>query len=380
MPSEVIYGFWSYAHEDNDLDDGSILELARLIREEYNLLSGEPLELFIDRDGITWGQEWRKRIDSALVETTFFIPVVTPRYFRRPECRRELLEFAAKAHALGVEELLLPILYVNTPGLSAESPDQAMALVAKTQYEDWRDIRLLQIRSREYRAAVNALACRLLEIANRVAERQIRRELDPNSAEHEAEGIADIVEKVMVLLPEWLDAVIGDKFNTAQFDATNAESRRTNARLRRSNAPASAILAAEMRYGREMLPLVERFHKDAQTYVARSIELDPLISSLARLVVEHTDSWPLVMPIREAIDEAMPVIRRDEQRYEQSTARGEHRTILQTFDKLKHLGRIFQQCAALTRDAERLVAEGNTIVRRWNSELVIPSEGQDQPG
>jgi hypothetical protein len=74
MSSETAYGFWSYAHEDNELDGGNILVLAHLIKEEYNLLSGEPLELFIDRDGIAWGEEWRKRIDSSLVQTTFFIP------------------------------------------------------------------------------------------------------------------------------------------------------------------------------------------------------------------------------------------------------------------------------------------------------------------
>src|SRR5215469_15861861 len=158
MPIETAVGFWSYAHEDNRLDDGAVLELARLITEEYNLLSGEPLELFIDRDSISWGQEWRARIDTVLSQTTFFIPVITPRYFTRPECRRELLEFAANAKSLGISELLLPILYVETQGLSMESQDEAVALVARTQYVDWRATRLLEPASREYRSAVNALA------------------------------------------------------------------------------------------------------------------------------------------------------------------------------------------------------------------------------
>jgi hypothetical protein len=121
MPTEAVAGFLSYAHEDNKLDTGAILELARLIGEEYSLISGEPLELFVDHDSIAWGEEWRKRIDAALTQTTFFIPIVTPRYFTRPECRRELLEFAAKAKSLGVQELLLPILYVEPPEFSAES-------------------------------------------------------------------------------------------------------------------------------------------------------------------------------------------------------------------------------------------------------------------
>src|ERR1700722_10655224 len=149
MANEVAAGFWSYAHDDNKLDGGAILELARLVKEEYNLLSGEPLELFVDRDSIAWGEEWRERIDSSLAQTTFFIPVITPRYFRRPECRRELLEFVAKARSLGVEELLLPILYIETKSLSAENTDDVVALVAKTQYVDWHTYRLLEPKSRE---------------------------------------------------------------------------------------------------------------------------------------------------------------------------------------------------------------------------------------
>jgi hypothetical protein len=174
MNDEAAVGFWSYAREDDALDGGSILRLSRLLMEEYNLLSGEPLNLSVDRNDIAWGEEWRQRIDSSIAGTTFFIPVVTPRYFTRPECRRELLEFAAKAKMLDAEELLLPILYIETRGLSTDSPDEAVALVARTQHVDWHTNRLLEPQSREYRVAVNALARRLLDIAKKVAEAQFK--------------------------------------------------------------------------------------------------------------------------------------------------------------------------------------------------------------
>jgi hypothetical protein len=94
-----------------------------------------------------------------------------------------------------------------------------------------------------------------------------------------------------------------------------------------------------MRYSREMLPLAERFLREAQVYSARSIELDPLISALARLLVEHPESWSLATPIRDAIDEAMSTIRNENE------AEG---FISETFSELSHLGRIFQKCNALT--------------------------------
>ena len=364
MPNNAASGFWSYAHDDNKLDGGALLELARLISEEYDLLSGEPLELFIDRDSIAWGEEWRQRIAHALTKTTFFIPVITPRYFMRPECRRELLEFAAKAKSLGVEELILPVLYVDTAGLSTDSPDEAVALIARTQYVDWRTIRLLEPNSREYRGAVSVLACRLLEIAKEVVEKQIKDELSINPGDDEATGVADIVEEVKGLQPEWLEAVMGDKTNTAQIRATFADFSERVQKLRKSKASPSAIMAVQMRLGKEALPLLERFHEESRVYSALSIKMDPLISTLARLVVAHPDSYMLVAPIREAIDEAMESI----QYAKEMQARG-HIPIHETLASMRHLSRTFQKCYAITLDAMRLSTEGNTIVERWNNEL-----------
>jgi TIR domain len=365
MPPDAVVGFWSYAHDDNRLDGGAILELARLIAEEYDLLSGEPLELFIDESSVTWGDKWRERIDSALSQTTFFIPIITPRYFTRPECRRELLEFAGKAKSLGVDELLLPILYVEVEDFSTESLDEAVALVANTQYEDWRNTRLLEPSSREYRSAVNTLAKRLLKIAKEVSQKQLDREVDSTREDGNADGVMDIVEEISQLLPEWLDAVQGEKVNQAQMDATVHQLLDPIYRLRKSHAPASAVLSAQIRFAREMLPLAERRQKDAQIYLARSIELDPLVSALPRLVLDHPESRPLIAPVTDAVEEAMAVIRADE---DFSSRPGAH-TIASHFEEMRHLGRIFQRCYAILSDSSRASQGGNDIVKRWDTEL-----------
>jgi TIR domain len=361
MPNEVAAGFWSYAHDDNRLDGGAVLKLAGLIAEEFDLLSGEPLELFIDRASIAWGQEWRARIDAALSQTTFFIPIITPRYFARPECRRELLEFAAKAKSLGVEELLLPILYVGVESFSEENSDEAIALVAKTQYVDWRETRLLDSNSREYRTAVNGLARRLLEIAREVTAKQLDEEVKSDLDDDGTVGIADMVEEITRLLPEWLDAVMAEKFNDAQIDATFNQITGAVSRLRKSRASVSAVLGAQMRGAREVLPLFERKQKDARIYLTRSVELDPLISSLARQLSEHSDIFALAIPIREAIDEAMEVI----------LGRNEDEKSFygRRFAEWSHLGRIFQKCYAIARDFQQLIIEANSIVKRWDGEL-----------
>lgn len=367
MSNEAASGFWSYAHEDDVLDDGTILSLSHLIMEEYNLLSGEPLRLFVDRNDLAWGEEWRERIDSSLAETTFFIPVITPRYFTRPECRRELLEFAAKAKMLGVEELLLPILYIEMRGLSTDSADEAVALVARTQYVDWRKNRLLEPRSREYRVAVNALAQRLLDIAGKVAETQLKRELNSDLADDGVDGITDLVTQIETFLPDWLEAVMGEKSVARQILAVWDQYRQQMSKLSKRRAPPSALLSTQIRLAREMLPLAERSQKDAQVYLARSMELDPLVSELARIIAEHPDSFPLAASVREAIDEAMEEIRSYDARL------GTELTVQDAMLKMGHLGRMFQQCNSAFKVRYRSADGGNEIVRRWDAELIDPN-------
>jgi len=279
------------------------LKLARSISEEFELLSGEPLTLFVDREDISWDEAWRERINEALAETTFFIPIITPRYFTRPECRGELLEFPARAKSIGTDELLLPILYVKPLDFSPDSLDEAVSVVAKTQYENWQDLRLVEPASREFRRSVNALARRLLEIANRVSEDQLRREVNMGQ-EVISEGIAELVERISGLLPEWLEATAGDRINSVQTDATWHKCMSDLDKLERSHAPASAINAVILRAGREMLPLIERHQRDAHTYLSRSVQLDPDISFLASIMSGHPENFDLVDPIRQAIDTA----------------------------------------------------------------------------
>jgi len=374
MSSEEVIGFWSYSHEDDKLDGGGILRLSRLIMEEYDLLAGEPIDLFVDRKDIAWGQEWQERIESSLAQTTFFIPIITPRYFRRPECRRELLEFAAKAKMLGVEELLLPILYVETPGLSPENPDEAVALVARTQYVDWRVIRLCDASSNEYRTAVNALVQRLLQIAQTIAERQIKRELAADLDDEGSAGITDVVSQINALLPDWLDAVLSEKSNSAQISAIWHHQMGQIHKLQARGAAPSAILSTEIRMARELLPTAARAKEDSQIYLARSIELDPLVSALARLIAEHPDSSPLATPVKEAVEEAMEPIRQGDI--------GKKIGVKYVQDSLRernHLGRVFQQ---INRDFSvryRCAVEGNDIVRRWERELSGPARDQSEP-
>ena len=49
-------GFWSYVHADDEAEDGRILRLARDVAGQFEMLTGEPLTLFLDKDAIKWGR------------------------------------------------------------------------------------------------------------------------------------------------------------------------------------------------------------------------------------------------------------------------------------------------------------------------------------
>lgn len=163
-------GFWSYVHKDDDADGQRIVRLAHDIVAQYEMRTNDTIQLFLDRDDMAWGNEWQAKIDTSLAAVAFFVPVLTPRYFASAVCRGELNTFARRATDLGVGQLLMPILYVDFPGIEDEQPtDDLVALVKKFHWVDWRELRFSDPNSTEYRTAVSQLAARLVA-ANKVAE------------------------------------------------------------------------------------------------------------------------------------------------------------------------------------------------------------------
>ncbi len=171
---------------------GAVRRLAEHVKGEYELLSGGvELDLFFDSASLKWGDEWQARIRLALEETTFFIPIITPRYFDSDECRRELLSFWEKATELNLRSLILPLYFADVPAIEeGKWDDPAIKLVAERQREDWRNLRLLDETVQPYRVAVNRLAKRLLEVSREREDRGHRLAIAPCGG-NEADGPPD---------------------------------------------------------------------------------------------------------------------------------------------------------------------------------------------
>jgi hypothetical protein len=362
-----VAAFWSYSHDDDAGDDGGIFELANRIRDEFSLLTGTALELFVDRDAIQWGDEWRRRIDGALRETTFFIPIITPRYFKRPECRRELVTFVGQAESLGLRDLVLPILYVAVSDLSEDNPDEAVALVARTQYEDWTRLRLAGPGSREYRTAVNMLATRLAEAAASVTAKQlVAEEATSEAADRDVEspGLIELADRINALLTDWLIVVEEDPVNEAQHDATMRVFRERRARLAASSPPRGAVFALLAQMGTAELPLARRRLGHAETYAAHTIELDPLVHAAIRAVEAFPQGWPLLERLHAGVRDAKLSIDASLA----SLASGD-RPMTEVAKEYAAMSKTWREIRVAHERADALVADGNALVEVWSDRL-----------
>jgi TIR domain len=202
-------GFWSYVHADDGAEGGRIRQIADDLSAAYEMMTVEPLRLFVDRSHIEWGNEWRESIDASLSTIVFFIPVVTPRYFQSVECRRELSLFARRADQLGVRQLLMPILYVDHPSFHAEPPvDELVEHVKSFHWEDWTDLRFESPESPSYRRAIAKMAQRLAQAGLQVE--QVDTSAVPDVGElddDDSPGFIDLLARAEEAMAGWVDTL-----------------------------------------------------------------------------------------------------------------------------------------------------------------------------
>jgi hypothetical protein len=140
--------FFSYTHLDDQHCEGRLIKICKLLQEDIRRLTGEQsFTIFLDRDDIQWGQNWKRVIDGGLNEAAFLIPVLSPTYLQRPECRRECLEFIAKesrdfgeVYDTKKDGKILPLLYLPIPD---ESIDEIFVNCKIRQWIDFQTISIL---------------------------------------------------------------------------------------------------------------------------------------------------------------------------------------------------------------------------------------------
>lgn len=349
--------FWSYAHVDDERQGGAIRQLATRLRDEVGLLTGDELNIFVDRKDLQWGEVWREKIDSAIGDVPFLIAIVTPSFIKSAECRREVLTFVGQAASRGQERLLLPIVYTKMPDLKEDSDDELVALLARLQWESWADLRLEDPNGPKFMQALNRLAERIQDL--RLQAEAARDEDELTSEPEKGESLEEVVQEIDSRLYEWLDAVEGDQVKAAEW-TTICEARLGKIpRLRRMRANPGAILSVYVRMGRDLQPIARQRLAWAKSYARITIELDPFVRAAIRLVERLPQFVSLLAPLREGVREAMIAI---------SGHKGKMVSYFPIQD-LKEYSSHLEAASDLYDQSLSFVDEGNAVVRQWETLL-----------
>src|SRR5215831_20662164 len=118
-----LVGFFSYSREDDEDSGGKLSKLRERIQAELRGQLGRTkrdFRLWQDKIAIAHGELWEGRIKSAVAESVFFIPIITPTAVRSSHCKFEFDSFLAREKELGRSNLVFPILYIPVPALEDE--------------------------------------------------------------------------------------------------------------------------------------------------------------------------------------------------------------------------------------------------------------------
>jgi len=110
---DLPMGFLSYARSDDEYSRGWISAMCKALSGEVRAQTGRQFPIFQDRTDVRWGQSWAQRVNGALETATFLFPVISPTFFIRKECRRELRDFLTHERDRKRNDLVFPVHFIR---------------------------------------------------------------------------------------------------------------------------------------------------------------------------------------------------------------------------------------------------------------------------
>lgn len=156
--------FLSYRHKDDEHLNGAIVTLAHAIVEEYAFQFGGTLGLFVDKESINWGDDWRRVLDQNIAKANIIIPAVTPQYVLSEQCRKELLEFNSRVSESS-GNVILPLIWQDIDAVNGvDHKDPVWTIAHGHQWLSVMDLQYLSPSSAEYKQRVAAIVVRLHKV------------------------------------------------------------------------------------------------------------------------------------------------------------------------------------------------------------------------
>jgi|SRR5215813_10177605 len=154
--------FFSYVRFNDERDDGRLAQLCDDLSREVRAQTGDDFPLWRDRNDIRWGEQWEARIELGLDQAIFLICVITPSWFKSPYCRKEFEHFLEVEKKRSRHDLILPVLYIDTPGLRDEklrAADPIAIEMSKRQIFRFDDLRFEPWTSADVGKRLAQMAC-----------------------------------------------------------------------------------------------------------------------------------------------------------------------------------------------------------------------------
>jgi hypothetical protein len=161
--------FLSYAHWDDE--GGYLTDLRKCLIRKVRMFAGTDFEIFQDKADIQWGENWKRVINEALDEVTFFIPIITPLFLNSDACRAEAEHFLEHELQLGRDDMILPLYFVESrmwDDAENNPNDEILQALRRHQIVDWQELRVRPVEDQEVQTEVENLARQIRDALDRV--------------------------------------------------------------------------------------------------------------------------------------------------------------------------------------------------------------------
>ena len=205
-------GFWSYARSDDTASGGRLSQLRLALADHLQLrIERAPsAEIFQDQPAIAPGAAWQRRISQALNASSFFIAIVTPAFLQSEMCCREVMQFRQREAALGRDDLIVPLHYIDVDDVDASRRDEVfdanvLRLLRERQWVDFRPLRLRDPAGEQVQERLDAIA---LSIRGRLRDRTGAGGVAPPAVPNQGVGPHFVLDEAGVIRfapPEALD-------------------------------------------------------------------------------------------------------------------------------------------------------------------------------
>lgn len=146
--------------------------MCRQLSEEVQAYTGTSFPIFDDNEDIGWGEHVEQSIANAIAGVMFFIPILTPSFFKTQSCCDKLQRFWQREQQLQRNDLILPIYYMTCDVLKdpkEKTKDKLAQIFENRKFVDWRNLRFKSLSDPLAREELARMAEQIQEALKRIS-------------------------------------------------------------------------------------------------------------------------------------------------------------------------------------------------------------------